>query len=847
MTPLLARASLRRLARHRTQLLLSVLGVALGVAVVVGIDLANASASRAFTLSVEAVAGRATHRLVGGPAGLDERVYTQLRTAYDLREAAPVIEGWVGVPTPDGGERTVRLFGIDPFAEAEVRDFTQDLDVDGDADLVGFLTRPDTAVLGTELAAILGVETGDRLTLSTGASLEIISLLAPAAERDRRALDNLLIVDISTAQERLDRLGRLDRIDLVLDTEQARALADALAADLPTGVQLQRTSTRSGALDEMTRAFRLNLTALSLLALLVGAFLIYNTMTFSVVQRRALIGVERALGVTRREITTGVLLEAAAIGIAGTVLGWGFGLLLAEALLDLVTQTINDLYFAVAVDRVQIGPWAPVKALLLGIGATLAAAWIPAREATSIPPRLATQRSGLERKAREGVKKSLVVGCGLIVVASVLLLIPSRSIAFSFAVVFLFIVGFAALVPPATVAAVQLLQPVARRLVGILGAMAARGVAATLSRTGIAMAALVIAVAVTVGVGIMVISFRSTLVDWLDVTLQADVYVAPAFERSRSGNLDPAVIARLAAHPDVESVTTYRRVDVNDADGNLVLLTALGIKAEHLGIYDLRGSSPAEAHERLREGAIVVSEPFAFHYRVGPGDTVQLQTDRGLVTFPIVAVYEDFGSDRGVVTMLRDVYDQHFDDDAIHSLGLWARPDVDADQLASDLQASTPEGERVSYVSNRGLREVSLTIFDRTFVITGVLQLLSVVIAFVGILSALMALQLERGRELAVMRANGLTPGQVWRLVTAQTAIMGLIAGVLAMPVGVAMAALLVEVINRRSFGWSLDLVVPPGILLQAVVLSLIAALLAGLYPARLMAKASPAAALRGE
>ena len=826
------------------------LGVAVSVAVVVGIDLANASAQRAFTLSVEAVAGRATHEIVGGPTGLDEDLYTRLRTELGIRESTPIVEATVAAA--DKGGRTFQLLGIDPVVDRTLRSFTPSLTgaggLAGDGDPAAFLTHPGAAYLGVELAAELGIDVGGALPIrADGATraLEIVGLLEPADDLGRQALRNLLVVDVASAQELLGLEGRLSRIDLVLEPEAAAALESRL----PSGTELTPKSARAGALEQMTRAFRLNLTALGLLALVVGIFLIYNTMTFSVVQRRPLLGSMRTLGVTRRQIFGLVIAEAAVIGVVGASLGLALGVVLAEGLGRLVVQTINDLYFVLAVRSVELSPLSLAKGLTLGVAGSVLAALKPAREATAAAPRATLQRSALESEARAAVRRGSLIGAALLTASIALLLLPTKDLIVSFAALFLFVLGFAALVPPTTVIAMRLLSVPMRRLFGVLGAMAVRGVSATLSRTGVAAAALVVAVSVTLGVGAMVASFRSTLIGWLEVTLQADIYVAPADPRARGGakELAPEILAEIERAPEVDFATTYRRVRVNSSLGP-VHLGALRTERPAFAAFDFARGDPDEVWRAFQqEGAAIVSEPLAYHHGLDIGSTVTLTTDRGRRDFSVAGVYYDYGSDRGVVTLSRETFDRYWDDRAIFSIGVFTRDGADRQRLINDLRQRLGERDGLSWIANRDLREASLEIFDRTFVVTGVLRLLAMIVAFIGVLAALMALQLERRRELGVLRATGLTPRQVWGLVTTQCGLLGLVSGLLALPLGTALAALLIHVINRRSFGWTLSMELPPQIMLQAVLLALASALLAGIYPAYKLSKASPALALRSE
>lgn len=607
----------------------------------------------------------------------------------------------------------------------------------------------------------------------------------------------------------------------------------------------------------MTRAFELNLTALSLLALIVGMFLIYNTMTFSVVQRRGLLGALRCIGVTRGQIAALVLLEAALISLVGSLLGLGLGALLGQGLVRLVTRTINDLYFVVTVRDLSLEPPVLLKGLLLGIGATLLSAAVPAIEATMTPPRAVLRRSSVEDRARRLTPRLALAGAGLIVAGLVLLLIPATargegatlSLFVAFGALFAVVLGAALISPALTVALMHLARPALGAAFGLLGRMAARNVVAALSRTAVAVAALMVAVSVSIGVGIMVGSFRQTVVAWLEQSLIADVYVsAPTTAANRvDSTVPPELVAALSAVEGVQAVTRFRSVQVDTPIGPTTLVAIDAPAARGRAALRFREGGGEATWAAWESGAVLISEPLAYRTGLGMGDTLTLRTDRGPRAFSIAGVYYDYSSDRGIIRMPYAAYRAAWDDPAISSLALYAAPGVDVDALVQRLRAVAARQGDLIVNPNRALREGTLAVFDRTFAITSVLQALATIVAFIGILSALMALQLERARELAMLRANGLTPRQLWGVVLTQTGLMGLTAGLLAMPLGLALALVLVYVINRRSFGWTLDLSLDPSLFVQALLVAGIAALLAGIYPALKMSRTSPALALREE
>jgi putative ABC transport system permease protein len=851
VSAMLRRASARHLARHPWQIGLSILGIALGVAVALSIDLANESARRSFALFAESVAGRATHHVVGGPSGLPETVYRALRVEAGLRRSAPVVERHLAAPDIPGA--TFHLMGVDPFAEAPFRSFLGSAAAEPRrGDVSALLTRPGAALIARDTARRLGLEAGAALALRVGGARRSVALVGELVPRDAlsaRALEWTLVTDIATAQEVLGKVGRLSRIDLILD--EGRRGHEELArvtALLPPGAQVIPAGARAATLDRMTRAFAINLTALSLLALVVGMFLVYNTMTFSVVQRRELIGTLRALGVTRGQVFAVVLAEAALMGLVATALGLGLGVLLAQAMLGLVARTINDIFVSLAIRDLVIPPLSLVGAAALGLGGTVLATLAPAFEATGAAPRAVLYRSLLESRTRRAAPRLALLGLGLLGVALALLL-PSRAhIAVAYAGLFAVLVGASLLTPAATIGLMLLARPPLGWLFGLPGRMAPRSVIAALSRTAVALAALMIAVSATVGVGVMVESFRQTVVRWLAATLRSDVYVSPpSLVGSRpDATLDPALVARLASVPGVARVNTNRTVRAETPSGPLSVV-ALDVGGHTLRAFAFVRGDAATAAPRFETGGVIVSEPLAHHRGLDVGARLSVRTDRGERELPVVGVVRDYGSTEGVAMLSRRTYDALWDDRAVSALGLVAAPGTDIEALLVALRAAAGPDQEVLIRSNRSLREASLEIFDRTFAVTAVLRLLTTIVAFVGVLSALMALGFERARELALLRAQGFTPGQVGGLVVGQSALMGAAAGLLAIPVGLALAALLVFVINQRSFGWTLDLEVAPGVLAQAVGLAVIAALVAGAVPARRIARQPLSEALRDE
>jgi putative ABC transport system permease protein len=851
--------SLRTLLRHPIQFGIMILGISLGVAVMVAIDIANMTSARAFEWSTSAVTGRATHSIVAGDQGVDESLYVRLRTDPQWRqtlESAPLVIA--NTVSPQLGDVPFTLLGIDPLAEAPFRLF---LNTGNGTDLqaiTSLLTVPRSVLLSTSTAQQYGLQPcspedlGDSCHLAltvNGAAYDVYltGLLEPSGDLSRYALDTLILTDISTAQSLTGAKDKLTQIDLIVPEEFDSAL---LANALPAGSLLVASQTRSSQVSEMTSAFQINLTALSLLASLVGVFLIYNAMTFSVLQRRSLFGTLRTLGYTREQVFSMVLGEAAIVGALGAGLGLGVGILLGQSAVQMVTQTINDLYFVLNVSGLQVPSSSLIKGALVGFLASVLAATPPAWEAAMVQPRLALSRSALETKIQSVTVRGAGLGVFIGIVGAVILAIPTRSLVISFAGTTVVVIGLALLTPLVTVTFMRLLGEPLGRLFGWPGRLASRNVIRSQSRTAVAVAALMIAVSVTIGVRVMIDSFRSTVSVWLEQTLRGDIYISaqgPSQTRLDTP-LDPQALSMAAAHPETESTVRIRVVTVESEHGPVDILATSTERSFDPRIFLQSQDTPQHAWELFREGAVLLSEPLANRLGItAPGGSFKLLTPKGWHSFSIVGIYADYGSTRGTVRMSLDVYQQLWKDDRINGVALFLRPGASVDDITGDLRTRLIGFPDIQVNSNRVLRQSALDVFDRTFTITVAMQLITTVVAFIGVLSSLLALQLERTREIGILRALGMTPLELRQLALWETGLLGASAGLLALPTGYALAWILIFVINQRSFGWTLRMQADPLPFIQAFVLSVVAALLAAVYPIWRLNRIQAAEALRGE
>ena len=666
-------ASLRHLLRHPAQLALALVGLTLGVGTIVAVDVATASARRAFELSLQAVNGAATQQIAGGPRGIDERIYQQLISApagsvLAGAQYAPVVAGYVSA-----GERVLQLVGIDPFASAALdaggARGAPALAVHGMSEVRAWFTQPGSVVMSAALARELGVRGDGQFELAVGGVPHQAVLIARLTDAGP-GFDALLLTDIAQAQEWLGGVGRLTRIDVRAPAAvPAAEFLRQLRARLPPELAVRSTRAQARETFAMTDAFTINLKAMSLLALLVGTLLIYGAVSFAVVQRRSIIGVLRALGATRGEVLRVVLGEAAMLGVAGGICGLALGLLIGRGLVGLVSQTINDLYFVLAVNSVSVPATTLLKASVAALATALAAALLPALEVVASAPRLALARSALEHRARHAARMLLIVSLLLALGAAIAIVSSSRSLFAGFAALFLLLLSVAA----ATPAALQALAAAGARLAAGFSAaarLACADIAASLSRTGVAIAALGMALAAMIGVAIMVESFRESLREWLLQTVRADIYVsAPGVADSLERRLDPQVIEALLAVPGIAAHSEGRRVTVAASAGPVDLNAVRLVPASYPGFRFTRGD-PQRAWPQFRQGAVLISEPLAWRLSLGVGDTLTLETASGLRPFNVAGIYREYGNDRGEVLMDLGHYQSWWQDPGIAALGL---------------------------------------------------------------------------------------------------------------------------------------------------------------------------------
>jgi len=844
---LLARSSWRFHRHHPLQLLLSMLGIILGVGIVTSVLITNHSAVRAFALSSDALYGKATHQIIAAN-GLSDKQAAAFMKSHPSTIIAPIVETELFL-----NQELVTLVGLDPFREAQFGRLQTNStlnNTNGNANIEpGSLLFSENPVWASEATA-------ERLQLVVGEKIAIdetsVTIAGVFQTASRAASDGLLVTDISVAQILANQSGKIDRLELLANDKEILAIEQ----NLPTQWRLQTTAQRQSTMQAMTKGFQINLTAMSLLALLVGMFLIHNTMTFAVLQRREVFAIKRLIGVSASGVFTTVIAEAFIFSAIASMLGLVAGILIAQKLLQLTTQTINDLYFVLHVQQIHLSPWVLLTGLVLGIGSSVLAALLAAREAAASNAVRARRRSVIEEKTGQLLPWLLSTGLGLLIIGTALARIPSQSLLLGFAALMVVIVGFGLCIPWLSYA----LLTMARKIFGPLNvvlALALGSLTSNMSRTGLAIAALAVAVSATLGVDIMIGSFRNSVDTWLKQTLQSDVYITlgdtNSTGRSAANTIETTWLKQLSELEGVANISTATLVDAAtnlDTFDMLVLSPNAESERSYQWVSKLNNNLDNTSwNSFLTTQSILISEPLANKHGLTAGNEIYLFTEtEGDVPFKIAGVYQDYGSSHGRMVIHRSNYTRFWHNPRLGSIGISIKPSADITAtIARVRQQTTQLGIPVRVRDNVSIHKESLAIFDRTFAVTRVLRWLTMGVAFVGIFSALLAMHLERARDFAILRASGGSHSQLRQIIGIQSIGMGITAGLLAIPLGYFMSEMLIHIINVRSFGWSMNSILPSDAIPQTLFLSVASAALAGIYPAWRLGKSSLVRELRSE
>lgn len=830
------RLILRPLFRQPGRALLILFAVALGVAAVLAIDLAGDAAAGSFHSSIEALAGKDSFEITAA-GGVPQAVVARLDTLSYALQVSPRIENHAIVVASG---RSVPLIGVDMIGAANDESLADISPAEID-EAIRHVNDPDAVWVTSGLAKSVGARL--QLLIDDHTSTYIVRGILP---NSAQVGGDAILMDIDAAQLATGKLDRVDRILIGTPAQDDFAIwKSRLQAALPAGVLLQAQGAETAANRRMLAAFRWNLRILSYIALLVGAFLIYSALSVSVVRRRPQIGVMRALGASRNAVLVAFLAEAAVFGTLGSLLALPLGRLLAAGAVQMLSTTVNALYVSSQPGTMGLTAGSVALALVVGIGASCLSALAPAREASMVPPTEAMARGRRDFDVQVQRKRDALFALLLALLGIAATQAPEigGKPVMGYLAALLFVAASALLTPLVVYGATALGANLSNRIAGVVGLLATRSLGGSLRRSSVLIAALATAVAMMTSVGIMVGSFRETVLTWMQNELPADLYLRPAgwSGGDQHPTMSPDIANRIAQVPGVAAVRRLRAYGIQYQGFPATLAGAQpNPPGEAQSLRFLKGLRAADVLRELGSGNdAVVSEPFANKHHIHTGTTITLPLGEQKATFRVLGIFYDYGDEAGLILVDWNTLLRYLPDAAPSNLAVYLDPGANLQQTRTAIEKAIGKSD-VLVFSNGEIRRQGIRVFDQTFAITYALEAISVLVAVGGIAGSLASIVIDRRREFGVLRFLGATGKQIRRLILVEAGLIGLLASAIGFTLGVVLSLVLIFVINKQSFGWTIQFHWPITVLLPSVATVYVATVLAGLYPARLAVATNP-------
>jgi putative ABC transport system permease protein len=849
MLSLLRLVSLRHLRRHRLRTALTTLGIALGVAAVVAMGLVNESVTVGMRKTTEQVAGKAELVISGDRTGMPEDLLAKVRKVPGIRHATPVVKQVAAIKRVNGKAAggMLQIYAVDALDDRSVPDSTfkkEDLELE---DPILFLNQPSSLIVTRKFARRHGIEDqADKAKVAVTTSKGVLEFTVRGYLRsegpEKVFGGNFALMDVYSAQKVFGKEKKFDEINVLLPadvTPEARdGVRAALAAAVGPGYDVERPLNRGRQAERLIATWQVGMSLVSLVTLFVGMFLIYNTVSVAVAERRREIGILRALGARRREIASLFAIEAVVMGAVGALLGVGGGIAMARGLLKMTSELLTMIITYTDIHEVQVPTPALVSGIAVGALAALASAVFPAIGASRVSPLEATRPTTQEPIRRRRAKTAAVLAFVCFGITAAGLLHPAsranEPLAFGTAIALLF--GFVLLCPIAAPLLARAMAPVARALFGAMGRLAADNLVRSPRRATVTVGAILIGFGLVISSATIASSFKGSLDQYLERTVPADVLVTSTTEilTPSSMPMSPEVESVIRAVPGVEEVQRTRLVDV-DVGGRRADVLAFEVEAwSRRAGFTMVSGSPDLATVRLARGeGVSVSENFANQRGFKVGDRLTVRTPRGPVTLPILGVFLDYTSAFGLIAMDRKLFDRFWDDRLVDMFDVYVKKGVDVRRVRDALDAAIGERYNAFVLTNADWKAKTRRMVDDSFALVRIQEMIAILVAILGLLNTLLIAVLERTREIGVLRAVGARRRQVAAAIVVEAALMGLAGAVLGVLLGAALSWVNVDVISVVHTGWRTEYRFAYLAAAQLFGLSLLTAAIAAWLPAR--------------
>jgi putative ABC transport system permease protein len=787
------------IAQFREQparLVVTILAIALGVAMGAAVFLVNAAALNEFGLATKRLVGEADVVVRGPHAGFPESLYPKLAVEPSVSVASPVLELEVALP---GRREPLKVLGVDAFTAATLQPALLGDIADGIIDLF----KADGVYLSSSAAQQLKLRRGDSLPILVGSTPKFLHVLGVLSQDSYPQA--LGLMDIASAQWTFDQIGRLNRIDLRIEPgHDVDAFRRSLSRRLPVGVFAVAPQVERDRAVSVTRAYRVNLNMLALVALWTGAFLVFSTQSLSVLRRRGSLALLRALGVTRRQLQLALIGEGAALGAVGSLIGVGLGVLIAEVMLRFLTGDLGNGQLHAVNASLRAAPWPLLSFLTIGTGVSGLGAWLPARSAARQSPARALK--GGDAAYAPIATRSAYAGLGFLASGAVLARLPPIGGLpfYGYLSVAALLFGAVLLVPSLTV---KLLAwaPLTKRVVMDTALAQLRE---NVGLSTLSLASIIVSFSLVVAMAIMVFSFRESFDHWLGKLLPADLQLREPFGNDTAywSAADQEKLQALDGISRIEFRRT-RQLLLDPARQPVTLIARNSSFAEVSAALPLVGSMKTPLPEHAEPAWI--SEALQEIYGFRLGDTVELPLEGRGRRFTVAGIWRDYARASGAIVITRPAYIEATGDRAANEGAIWLNGRVGVSDAEASIRASFPRADSIEILTSNSVRERSLQIFDRAFAITYGLEAIAVIIGLAGVSFAAGSTALARRGEFGMLRHIGMRRRQIVGMLASEGILMSVLGAAYGLTLGVGLSLVLVFVVNRQSFNWSIDFAVP--------------------------------------
>lgn len=837
--------------KHVVRTILTTAGIVLGVSVFVAMHTANQSVLFAFNQTVDRIAGKTELEVTAGDSGFSEDVLERVQAASTVRIAVPVIEAIVD--SNIAGQGSLLVLGIDMTGDRSLREY--DLESGEDAvvdDPLIFLAQPDSLILSKEFADRNAVTSSSLLRLGTveGDKAFTVRGIMKSSQLTSAFGGNLAVMDVYAAQKMFGRGRTFDRIDLAVKPGTTLAECQSeLASLLGPAFQIRPPSGRGQQFEAVLAGYSMMVNISSAFALLIGVFIIYNSFAVAVTQRRGEIGILRALGATRGQIRWLFLGESAVLGLIGSLAGVAFGVLIARAIAASIAGLITDLYgVSQRADEVSTTPLLLMLALGIGVATSLVAAVIPAWNAARVDPVKALQKGRYQvLSAGESHRRAaLAAVCGLISVGC-LMASGSRAV-FYFGYVAAIAVALL-LAPLLSLSLAKAIRPALKWLRPIEGALAADSLIQAPRRTSASVAALMLSLALAVAFDGMGRAGSQSIIDWMNTTLDPDLFVLPTPRIEVQTTRFPAAIGtEIGALPGVERVQLLRNGRITFRNTPVMVVAVDVTSVAQTAQPEPVAGNAADMYRRAAAGeGLMVSDNLAQLKHLTLGEVLEIPAPFGLIHLPIVGIIVDYSDQQGSIIMDRSVFTRFWHDDGVNLVRVYAHHDEKIAELRQRILDRYAGQRQVFVMTNAELKSYILKLTGQWFSVTSAQIAVAVLIAILGVVNTLTVSITDRRRELGVLRAVGASHGQIRRTIWIEAMTIGVLGLVLGFVFGAINLYYVLQIVQHDIAGMRLDYQFPVGTALALVPIMLSTAFVAAIWPAESAVRGSLVEALEYE